>query len=172
VQEFIFSLNKDVVRDWMKGERTSEEINKLIAGSLPVEYIYLWDVFVRDCKEMYIDQHVLEKINILRDVYTAVLITDNMDCFDRFTVPVLGLKQHFDAVVNSSSRHQFKNDNGGKLFVDVATESSSQIVNSVLADNSENTCRTFSNLGGRSLFVTKEIPLSYWLDALRSEAGM
>lgn len=166
VQEYLFTTNKDTVGQWMKGVFTSEEINKKIADDLAIDYRYLWSTFVRDCEEMNIDAKVLEKINELRMRFTTVLITDNMDCFDRFTVPSLKLHTYFDEIINSSTEKLSKNENNGALFRQIIGNSVSQIDKSILIDNSKTTCEVFSKLGGNTCLVTKEQPLAYWLSTL------
>ncbi len=165
IQGTLFQRNKIVV-EWMRGEHTSEEINKKLAPELGVEYDYLWNIFVDDCKNMRVDTIVLEKINNLRENFTTILMTDNMDCFDRFTVPALRLNLYFDMIVNSYNEKVLKNDNEGALFKNYLKEFNSDVRASYLIDNSEKTCALFQRLGGQAFFVTAEKPLSHWLATL------
>lgn len=116
VQIHLFESKKELVREWMLGKHTSEEVNQLLAEELGVDYDALWSVFVNDCNSMTVDPDILNKIQELRERYYAVLITDNMDSFVRFTVPTLGLARYFDAIVNSYETKAFKNDNNGQSF--------------------------------------------------------
>ena len=167
LQRYIFSSDKSLVEAWMKGLHTSEEINRMVADELNIKYDFLWDIFVNDAKSMFVSQSVLQKIGSLREKYIVILITDNMDSFDRFTLPSLKLQNYFDVVVNSYSRGVSKNENGGRLFVEVAKENNSKVSGSMLIDNSKDVCQLFESLGGQSLFVTKESSVSYWLDKIK-----
>lgn len=168
IQAFLFSSqsNTKLVTEWMLGEHTSEEINKLVAEALGLDQQTIWETFVSDCESMRIEKNTLEKISSLREKYTTILATDNMDCFSRFTVPALNLEKYFDAIVNSHYEKASKNDDGGKLFLDVLERHNVPISESVLIDNSKPTCDIFEKLGGTSLFVTTEKPLTFWLQTL------
>ena len=168
VARYIFDANKEITDDWMRGMFTSEDIHQKLVKDLNIDHEFLWNVFVEDCRTMFIEKSMLERVAKLRDRYTVVLVTDDMDCFDRFTVPTLGLRAHFDRIVNSYNEKMLKNDNGGKLFLDVATRVGSPLSESFLIDDSMKTCETFQNLGGKSFLVTAEKPLSHWLDLLTS----
>ncbi|HYF10616.1 MAG TPA: hypothetical protein VD967_03395 [Candidatus Paceibacterota bacterium] len=170
MQEIIFGpANRQMVGDWMLGKHSSEELNRKLADELPAEYDMLWKVFVEDCQNMPIDQSALEHIDRFRVRFTTILATDNMDCFNRFTVPALGLNRYFDSIVNSYDAGLRKNDEGGRLFLNLLRQHGSIASESVLIDNSKTTCEIFEKLGGRSLFVTPEQPISSWLDILEED---
>lgn len=162
----LFLSNIALVKDWMIGTYSSEQINKKLAEELHIDYQTLWDVFVKDCQTMKIENRVLEKIDELRNSYKVVLITDNMDCFDRFTVPALGLNKYFDLIINSFNECILKSENNGQLFLDVMRRVNSIPSESVLLDNSEKSCDIFKSLGGASCLVTTEKPLLAWLDSM------
>lgn len=164
VQQSLFLDDKSVVSDWMNGAYTSEDINKKLADDLGIEYSFLWDVFVKDCQNMKVENAVLGQLKKLRNSYKIVLVTDNMDCFDRFTLPALKLDEYFDVIVNSFNKRVSKNENNGQLFRDVIERVGSNPADSILIDNSEKSCSVFQNLGGTSFLVTKEKPLAYWLN--------
>ena len=158
--------DQHIAERWMRGEFTSEEINKKIAASIGMPYEELWNVFVDNCKTMTVSLKTLNKLQNLRGKYHVVLMTDNMDCFDRFTVPSLHLEEYFDDIVNSYNVKVGKKDGGGKSFLDVIEGFQSSIESSILIDNSVSTCEVFTKLGGKSLAVTPTETLDYWLDTL------
>lgn len=166
VQAYFFGSKKEIVKDWMLGRYTSEEINHILATELDIEYELLWSTFVNDCEKMTVPSDILNKINDLRKKYVTVLITDNMDCFSRFTVPALGLSKCFDLISNSFEQKCLKNDNDGALFKKIAITYNALLSNSILLDNSESSCRVFEDLGGKSCLVTKEKPVENWLNYL------
>lgn len=164
VQTNLFGSKKEVVRDWMLGKYTSEEINQILAEELDSDYDKLWSTFVNDCEKMAVSREVLDRIQNLRNQYFTVLITDNMDSLDRFTIPALGLNQYFDLVVNSHTEKALKNDENGKSFRKVAERYKSPLSNSILIDNSISSCKVFEDLGGRPCLVTSEKTLADWLE--------
>ena len=112
---------------------------------------------------MTISSDTLNRIKKLRKNYETVLITDNMDCFTRFTVPAKKLASFFDSIVNSFENKKLKGYNDGEVFVQLADKTNTKIEDCILIDNSESVCAFFSKLGGKSCFVTSENTLDYWL---------
>lgn len=145
VQNLLFSGGNQIASDWMRGAYSSEEINQLVAKETGVEYDYLWNVFVRDCQTMQVEPEVLKSISNLRGRFHVVLITGNMDCFSRFTVPSLRLNKYFDAIVNSFDEKCLKSENDGHSF---RKHVRGEISDAVLIEDSENNCKTFENIGG------------------------
>ncbi|MDE2096054.1 MAG: HAD family hydrolase [Patescibacteria group bacterium] len=166
VQINLFGSKKELIRNWMLGKYTSEEINQMLADELGADYNKLWSTFVNDCKKMAVSQEVLDRIQSLRERYFIVLITDNMDSLDRFTVPALGLDQYFDLIVNSHTEKALKNDENGKSFQKVIEKYQSPLSESILIDNSVSSCKVFEDLGGKSCLVTPEKTLVDWLETV------
>lgn len=169
IQNFLFGENKSVVNEWMRGIHSSEHINQLISKELNVPFEKVWNIFVADCENMNISVDILNRIENLKKNFYTILITDNMDCFTRFTVPALKLNSFFDSIINSFDNKKFKSDNNGEIFLQIANERGSKIEDSILMDNSKGACTTFSNLGGTTRFVTSEKPLAFWLENLENE---
>ena len=111
IQSFLFQENTDLINKWMRGYYTSEQINQLVADKISVDRNWLWNIFVDDCKTMRVSSDTLEMISLLRNKFSVVLITGNMDCFDRFTVPSLKLDKYFDLIVNSYNERMLKDEN-------------------------------------------------------------
>ncbi|HVT75055.1 MAG TPA: HAD family hydrolase [Candidatus Paceibacterota bacterium] len=167
IQDALFSSNKDLIRDWMRGMYTSEEINRRLVDILGLSYDSLWRNFVDDCKSMSVDGNVLKKIRELKAFYKIILITDNMDSFDRFTVPGLGLKDYFDDIINSFNMKKLKTESDGQVFIDTLKRNNILPQQAILFDDSEKSCETFNKLGGRSFRVAKERPLLHCLNELK-----
>ena len=166
IQARLFVSGNGIVTDWMIGKYSSEEINTILADELGVEYDVLWPAFVRDCKTMFIEGGALRKIGELRDRYTTVLMTDNMDSFDRFTIPALKLDTYFDRIVNSFSQRILKDEDNGKSFRNIIAESTVPISEHILMDNSKTTCDISQRIGGKFYLVTQDKPVLYWLDQI------
>ncbi|MCU0667555.1 MAG: hypothetical protein MUF85_02975 [Patescibacteria group bacterium] len=163
IQKYLFYDNSKLANDWMRGLYSSEQINKLISKKLNLPYDSLWELFVNDCKNMNVPQSTLVAINKLKSKWHTVLITDNMDCFTRFTVPAINLDKYFDLIVDSYINKKLKKDNNGQVFIDTANKLRVKLKDCTLIDDSKNACLVFTNLGGRALTVTSEKPVDYWL---------
>lgn len=169
IQNFLFGESKSMVNEWMRGIHSSEYINQLISKELNVPFEKVWSIFVADCENMNVSNDVLSRIENLKRNFHIILITDNMDCFTRFTVPALKLNSYFDSIINSFDNKKFKSDNNGEIFMQIANERGAKIGDSILMDNSKGACATFSKLGGITRFVTSEKPLAFWLESLENE---
>lgn len=166
VQTLLFGEDKTYLQDWMKGNRTAEEVNQLLAEQVGVSFEEMWKVFVRDAETMNVSKDVLQAIEKLRGKYTTILITVNMDSFSRFTVPALELNNYFDDISNSYYEGKFKSDNEGEVFRDYINKYSAPVEHSVLIDDSTGACETFKALGGIAYQVTTEEDISHHLSQL------
>jgi hypothetical protein len=59
IQNFLFSQDKTIIRNWMRGFYSSEDINQLIAQQLHIPFKRLWKIFVDDCENMSISADAL-----------------------------------------------------------------------------------------------------------------
>jgi len=166
VQVLLFEEEKSYAEEWMKGRRTAEEVNMFLAEKLGIPFQALWTVFVKDAETMRVSEEVLETIGSLRDTYTTILITVNMDSFSRFTVPALKLDSYFDAISNSYHEGKFKSDNGGEIFKEYLEKYSAPGESSILIDDSPSACETFRSLGGITCQATAEKDITFHLKTL------
>jgi len=151
-----FTTEKEMIRNWMRGKYTSEEINKLLSERANLPEKKVWKSFVSDCQKMELDIKITKTIKKLRKKHNVVLITGNMDCFSRFTVPSLKLDKLFDRVINSYDTGVLKTDDNGRQFFDCLSFYSSKISDAYLIEDSANTCEVFTKLGGRALKVNRK----------------
>lgn len=163
IQTLLFDENAQYANEWMKGKHTAEEVNQFLAGQLGIPFEEIWEVFVKDSETMSVSKDVLETIANLRDRYTTILITVNMDSFARFTVPALKLKDYFDDISNSYYEGKFKSDNEGEVFRDYINKYSAPVERSILVDDSVGACETFRALGGIAYQATSEEDIAYHL---------
>ncbi len=154
IVKFLFQNNTYLLEDWMRGQKSSEDINKIISTECNLDYNMLWDYFVKDCENMYVAEDVLSAISSCRKNNTVILITDNMDSFNRFTKDKLKLKEYFDYIFNSCDYGLLKDDLIPKgLFKKVIDIHNFDIKRSILLDNSQKNCDLFNELGGESFLV-------------------
>jgi FMN phosphatase YigB (HAD superfamily) len=166
VQGFLFHSGTTLVDDWMRGDYTAEQINKILSDNLKISYGRLWNTFVADCESMTIPITTLETINYLRKKYYIILLTDNMDNFTRFTCPALNLNNYFNAISNSYDQRLLKTDNDGEIFLKYVKEQNANIKDCILLDDSQKIYDTFTNLGGTAHLITPEKDIAYHLQKL------
>lgn len=148
LQDNFFRNDSRLISEWMLGGHTSEEVNRAIANRLNLPYDKLWSVFLADCRTMHVPQKIMDVIRLLRNRYRTILMTDHMDCLERFIVPALGLNEIFEEIDNSFSKKTSKNHPGGGRFLEVAKKYRSDISEAILIDDSPEVCRIFEGLGG------------------------
>ena len=154
IGKFLFQDNTYLLEDWMRGKKSSEDINKIVSTNCNLDYNMVWDYFVKDCENMYIPEDILKVISSSRKNNTLILITDNMDSFNRFTKDKLKLTEYFDYIFNSFDYGLLKDDPIDKgLFKKVIDEHNFDINKSILIDNSQKNCDLFGELGGESFLV-------------------
>ncbi len=168
IQELLFRNDTAMVHDWMRGQYTAEEINQFAAKELGLDYDYLWNLFVDDCKTMHVSKDVLQRIKNLSDSYITILITGNMDSFTRFTVPELSLEDYFDEISNSYYEGRHKTDDGGQLFSKFTDKHNTLISECVLLDDSDSVCALFNQLGGTAMQVSINVPVEQHLETLEN----
>ena len=155
IQDFLFTKNKEIINDWMRGKYDSEHINNLITTEAGIKPKELWNVYVEDCKNMDISHSILTELAKLKKNYTLILRTDNMDCFERFTLPRnKKLVDTFDEIHTSTALKELKKDRGGKYFIETAEKYGLGIHQCFLIDDSSSNTEMFTSLGGKA-FRTK-----------------
>ncbi len=172
LQQALFVDNKPLAHAWMRGEKTSEEINQFLADTCSLDYGELWNTFVTDCKSFALENGVYEAIGEVRTRYRTVLVTDNMDCFGRFIVPSIKLDKVFDHIWNSSDHGFLKNDYDGRAYTEACHELGADISECVLIDDREHSIDTFAQLGGQTYLTGSPKDTVLYLNHIlnRSEA--
>ncbi len=163
LQKLLFGDDTQIFQEWLRGGHTAEAVNQYAANALGLPYEELWELFVKDCQTMTVSPFTLAKLNDLRDNYTVILMTGNMDSFSRFTVPALNLEQYFDAISNSYYEGIHKTDNKGELFLTYTDRYGADIKKCYLLDDSVKVCDIFFNLGGKALLVSSDKPVDDYL---------
>ncbi len=166
IQTLLFGKDTKRVNDWMRGKYTAEEVNQFVSKAIGLPYQDLWKIFVEDCENMNIATITLERLSAIRNKYTVILITGNMDSFSRFTEPALGLDKYFDYISNSYYEGKQKTDNDGEIFTEYATKYGVSLNECIMIDDSENVCTTFEKLGGTAYIVSLEKDINQYLESL------
>jgi FMN phosphatase YigB (HAD superfamily) len=152
---------------WMRGEISSEAMNMFIAKELAIDYEELWNIFVESSTTIGVSTEALLHIERLKDTYTTVLITDNMDSLSRFTAPAYKLTSVFDRIINSAEVGMLKEDYDGAIFKLVTDDFS----DSILVDDNIRVCSLFESLGGRAFRVGSENETIEYLGSLINGAS-
>ena len=158
-----------LVDDWMLGKYTSEQVHQLLSERTGAPYQPIFELFCEDCGRLDISKQILQGIQALRKNWHCILRTDNMDTFDRFTLPANPyLAEAFDEVHCSYSLRQLKKTDGGKYFVTTATRLGIGMGSCALIDDSGSNCRLFESLGGRAYRTQNEAEVIQVLKRLRN----
>jgi FMN phosphatase YigB (HAD superfamily) len=111
VQRRLFG-NPNLVRNWMRGRYTAEEIVEILATGDDLPFDGWAAELERSCCEMQLaDANIRVLLPALRSIGVKVILaTDNMDTFSRWTVPSLGLLELVDEILDSSRLGCLKDD--------------------------------------------------------------
>lgn len=151
IQNILFRQNINLVQEWMKGEKQSEQICRYLAKIFPCDYSFLLWKLIENCKKMDIAPQVIHLLRALKDYYYIVLVTDNMDCFRRRTVSYRQQDfQVFDYIFDSSERWFFKKEEDGRAFLEQINMFEVKIEDCLLIDDSRNNTSFFQKIGGQS----------------------
>lgn len=165
MNSFLFKERKDILKKWMIGEYTSEEIHCKLAEECDSDYETIWKIFVKDCAEIDVSQAILRELERYKSTHWIILSTDNMDSFDRFTLPAHKELNIFDKIDNSYTLRSLKKDKNGEYFSIRAKEFGIPLKSCFFIDNTQAVCDIFSNLGGKSICASGEKAV---IDALRN----
>ncbi len=121
IQKVLFAENPGMINDWMRGFVSAEVISAEVAHRTGLNPQIVLTNLEQSCKAMALMQPgVLDVIQKKRENgVKAVIATDNMDTFSRWTVPSLNLERHFDGILTSVARGALKEDvaeDGTSLF--------------------------------------------------------
>jgi FMN phosphatase YigB (HAD superfamily) len=151
IETFLFKENIQLVKDWMLGKYSSEEIHNILEEKLGVPFEKLYPIFVEETSHIDISTKILDQVKELRSEYVTILITDNMDSFDRLTLkfnPIL--TDAFDEIHNSYNIKQFKAGSEGKYFKETIGRHGAVTANCLLIDDSAGNCKLFEQVGGQA----------------------
>lgn len=149
-QEPLFQKNQALVHEWMRGEKSAEQVCEWLAQEIGEDYQLIWDGLAESCRNMEFSEIARELINTIKQRSYVALVTDNMDCFSKITVPALSLNQVFDKILNSYELRKMKNYENGSVYSDYAKFKNIPLSKTHLIDDSTKTCDLFKTLGGEA----------------------
>ncbi len=121
IQNILFRESFDVLQHWMRGHLTSEDVVAQVCKELCFEPEMMLKELILSCQNMRLmSENTLKLVTAIRFSGVKVVIaTDNMDTFQRWTVPSLGLNHYFDDILSSYELGALKSDTdeqGRSLF--------------------------------------------------------
>jgi FMN phosphatase YigB (HAD superfamily) len=170
ITTFLFRDSQDLVQHWMKGSMSRTAVTNILAAQFHVDPQILYRELERSCRAMqFVDESLVGKIGQIRKQGTRVVIaTDNMDTFNHWTVPALGLQHIFDGILNSADRSAFKKermaDGHSAFFHHYLSQQHAQAHETVLLDDSPRNA-VVEMFGMQFVHITRTRPISQALDA-------
>ncbi len=153
VQKYLFGELREVLTPWMRGEYTTEQIIERLSNESGISAEILLTTLEESCRSMvFTSEKVLPLVHQLRDMGVKVVIaTDNMDTFNRWTVPSLQLDDHFDDVLNSydlsARKSDFDIDGTSKFFKEYLAALDIKPNETMIFDDSTDKDGRIQNLG-------------------------
>ncbi|QDT45752.1 hypothetical protein Pan241w_58800 [Gimesia alba] len=175
--ETLFTQKKDMVRDWMRGNLTANQIVATLKVTPSLEFPpdYLIRKLVEDCQLMQINGPLNQFLQEARKAgIMIVLATDNMDCFHEAiqrarqqtpistqqklceTTSFVTAAQLFDDILCSSEQRVLKRENPQRFFSDWLNRHSFDFSDALLLDDLEINCNAFRSSGGTAIQITLE----------------
>jgi FMN phosphatase YigB (HAD superfamily) len=168
VETSIFGGDSVVVRQWLRGELASGDVNRLISQSAGVNLDDVNRLFNQGVAEMRVDSRLIDLASRLAaDGVRVGIVTDNMDVFSGITVPRLSLNEVFPAIVNSADFGFLKLERNGLLFK-VALERlgrEGDFASALLVDDSAGARAMFRRKGGDAFPYLRFDVFARWADA-------
>lgn len=143
IEDNLFKKNIDLIKPWMKGTLTSEDVVKKISQETGLDYNKVFEEFVKGCELMdFVDPKVPSLIEKLQKKGIKVYIaSNNMDSFDRWTIPAMKLDRIFNGIINSFPikvlKHDFADDGTSLFFDKVLKKEGVKPQETTLIDDSE-----------------------------------
>jgi len=165
IEAEIFAPPAQLAVDWMRGKKSSRDINLHLSNITGLPAVELEGYLRRSVENMELEKSLLDLARDLRsDGAKTGIVTDNMDIFTDITVPRQNLEKIFDVIVNSADYGYLKQDRNGYLFDVACRELKKEDFKDVLlVDDSKSNCRLFTDKGGEAILYQKESDLENML---------
>jgi len=162
IRNQLFNESCETVNLWMMGKKNYEDIVDEISFTTGINASFILDELAISCRNIkLISDEIISLVASIRGRGIKVVIaTDNMDVFDKYTVPALGLNNIFDDILNSYNLGAFKSEedaDGNLLFFNNwLNKNGIKIENTVLIDDSIKSKNFFENKGMRFMPINNE----------------
>ncbi len=155
IQANIFG-NTELAEKWMRGEVSSEQINKIVSEACVIEFNFLHQKFLESVRLMRLDENVKKLALELKSSGKKIgLVTNNMDVFSDILIKNHRLNELFDVIINSSDHGMLKKEHDGKLFDITLEQIGENIQNTVMIDDSRIVTELYKQKGGHSFLYSE-----------------
>lgn len=173
IEKSMFQNNRHLINSWMRGEHTFEDVTKILSEDSGVNQEIILNELAESCRQMkYVSEEIPELINKIKDKGIKVVIaTDNMDTFERFTIPAMKLEELFDDFLISHSLKLLKGDlqeNSIPFFDEYLNKHNLTYQDTVLLDDCIDDTGTYDKLGLQIIQITSPEKL---VDVLKEYAA-
>ena len=155
------SADLEFQRDWLVGKRSTDDWLEIASGLSGLEISVLRSELIEGMRGWrLIEPATLELVCALQARGVRVVIaSDNVDVFDKFALPAMGLSETFDGVLNSAVLGYQKGDpdefGRSRFFVPYLESNGIGSGESVLIDDSEGVRQVIERTGIRFLHAPK-----------------
>jgi FMN phosphatase YigB (HAD superfamily) len=124
----------------------------MISDATGIEFELLTKFYIESVVQMKVDLELVQATLDIKQKGTPIaLVTNNMDIFNKVTIPNKNLKQIFPLIINSYDYGFLKQDPGSKLFATaIKTLGFDSFTNILFVDDSKKNCDIFESLGGQA----------------------
>lgn len=151
INEHIFHNDnyKKLINQWMRGALTYQKFNRVIAKKLGTKSSLLDDALESSVRQMTMNEPLLEFSSQLRSIgIKTIIFTDNMDIFEKVTIPHHKLGDHFDDCFSSHKHNLLKKDQDWQLLDKVLTAHNTSYEETLLIDDSKSIGSIMEKRGG------------------------
>lgn len=149
----LFSNERELVRDWMRGTVSSEHLVDRLGLRLDrrAKADYLLRRLLDDCRAMQYDRDLLLAIRRAAPDAYVIVATDNMDCFASRTHLIADLETTVDDILVSARLGVLKTDGVAEFFGPWLKHHGLRFADAVLIDDNVKTCNAFRDIGGTAI---------------------
>ncbi len=166
IQKRVFGAGVGMVDEWMRGQLTSDQVNKFISTNTSIDFDELSKLFIESVRAMRLETGLISLAKKLKtNLFQTALVTNNMDVFNTVTVGHHKLDKVFPVIVNSFDYGVMKHEASGKLFdIAMAELGESDYRNALLIDDSAKARDMFEQKGGLTFAYENYLDFVKWAD--------
>ena len=152
----LFAGHDERLDAWMRGQLRTDDIVHSLGVSLDRRFRpdFLTRRLREDCRKMACNQLLIKELRKVTSKTLVVLATDNMDCFLEQAHLIPDIRTLFDEILCSSSIGTLKHEDVNRFFGSWLDQNRLTFAQSILLDDSLDTCRQFQAAGGKAIHVT------------------
>lgn len=162
IVRFLFTENKPLVNQWMRGEANEDQILDLVSRTFGYPKETLREDLAESCRAMtLLSDEILPLIaKIRKKGILCVIATDNMDVFRKYVVPALKLDEYFNETLVSYNQKALKFDTSEDeasipFFHDYLKKNGLAYTDALLLDDRIDTSGLYKKLGFDTFQVEK-----------------